>query len=274
MSHPGPVPRPTVLALLVGAALVLAGASGCGPDPTGPGPSGDLPFTIIEAGGIDGRANTLHVSPDGVAVWMSARPAAGQVRRETLDRVHDLLGSDDLRREAATAGRQDVPVCPDNLSITLTVGDLTMTATGSCRGVTWAPSPVFDEIVRLMAPALDGRFDGPVGSDAPSLVPVRLEGRPLGAAEDSVFTVDAEGRLRRATPGHPAEERSLAVGDRDVLRLLLERLRTGRLEPCPAPDRYRITIGGRSEMTASDCAFVDRQAEVRAVAAVVENPFR
>lgn len=116
--------------------------------------------------------------------------------------MHALLASDDLRDEAAaTASRERVPVCPDSLSIMLTIGDLTMTETGSCDGVTQAPTPAFDEIVRLLTPALGGQFDGPVAGDQPHLVPMRLEGRPLGQQQESVFAVDAEGQVRRTTPG-------------------------------------------------------------------------
>ena len=254
------------LTILVGAACDVAGG--------GPEPPTDQPFTISESGGIDGRMNTLLVRPDGVAVLMSRRPAAGQIRPETLDRVRGLLASEELREEAVRAGRERVPVCPDNLSVTLTVGDLSMTETGSCDGVRQAPSPAFDEIARLLAPPLGGVFDGPVASDQPRLVPLRLQGRPLGQREESVFTVDGEGRVRRTTPGRPDDVRSLPAGDRDVLRFLLERLQTARVEPCAGSSRYVLTVGGPSEVSGPDCGFAQHPAEVRTVVSLVEDLFR
>lgn len=274
MSQAGSVDRRLALPIVVVLMALAWGAAACGTVRSQPRPAADQPFTVSESGGIDGRMTTLLVRPDGVAVLMSRRPAAGQVRSETLDRVRELLGSEDLAAEAATASREHVPVCPDNLSITLTAGDLTMTETGSCDGVEQAPSPVFDEIVRLVSPALAGRFDGPVVGDQPHLVALRLEGRPLGEHQELVFTVDPAGEVRRVTPGQPDDVRSLAAGDRDVLRLLLERLQTGRVEPCSASKRYDLTISGATEVTGPDCGFADRQAEVRAVVSVVENQFR
>jgi hypothetical protein len=270
----GGVQRRLALPAVVIATVLAWGVAACSILPSQPGSTTDQPFTVSEAGGVDGRTNTLLVRPDGVAVLMSRRPAAGQLQPATLDRVRTLLASDDLREEAATASRERVPVCPDSLSVTLTIGDLTMTETGSCRGVTQAPSPAFDEIVRLLTPALSGRFDGPVVGDQPHLVPVRIEGRPLGQQQESVFAVDAEGQARRTTPGGPDDVRRLTADDRDVLRLLLERLQAGRIEPCVGSSRYLVTITGRTEVAAPDCGFADHQAEVRAVVALIENRFR
>jgi hypothetical protein len=273
ISHAEGVQRRLVLPALMIVTVLAWGVGACSRLPSRPGSTTHQPFTVSEAGGIDGRMNTLLVRPDGVSVLMSRRPAAGQLQPATLGRVRTLLASDDLREEAATADRKRVPVCPDSVSITLTSGDLTMTRTGSCHGVTPAPSPAFDEIVRLLTPALRGRFDGPVTGDQPHLVPVRVVGRPLGRQQESIFAVDAEGRVRRTTPGQPDDVRQLTADDRDVLRLLLERLQGGRIEPCAGSSRYHVTISGRTEVSAPDCGFADHQAEVRAVVGLIENRF-
>jgi hypothetical protein len=134
-------------------------------------PFGD--FAVGEFGGIDGRQNIVYLRADGVALLVSRQPAAGRLSGQTLSRLRTLLTSDQFRQEVAADAqrkqRAPVPVCSDQITIEVTMGDLSMSRSDPCREIS-EPTPAFDEITGILAPALRGDFDGPTDTNGAAAI--------------------------------------------------------------------------------------------------------
>jgi hypothetical protein len=124
-----------------------------------------------------------------------------------------------------------------------------MSQTEPC-GVESQPTPAFDEIVSIVAPAMTGNFDGPVETAEPPLFPVRLERMEHQNQAAHVIKVDAAGRGTIRLAGGGSKQRDLSVQQRDTLRLLIARIIEEPVVPC--------TSG-------PDCGFRERQPEFGAL---------
>ncbi len=192
---------------IMGAAvlLVITGCSLTGPVAVPSEPFGD--FVVGEFGGIDGRQNILYVRADGVALLVSRQPASGRLSDQTLGRLRSLLTSPQFQQEVAEAQRKErapVPVCTDQITTEVTMGGLSMSRSDPCREKP-EPTPAFDEITSLVAPALRGNFDGPVDTTEPRLVPLRLERIQHQDEPAYVITIDAAARAKIMISGRTPE---------------------------------------------------------------------
>ena len=259
---------------MTAALLTVAGCSLLSPLAMPSEPFGD--FAVGEFGGIDGRQNILYVRPDGVALLVSRAPAAGQFSDQTRERLMTLLTSSQFRkeveREAQRKSQTPVPVCADQITTQVTMGSLSMARTEPC-GDKSEPTPAFDEIVSIVAPALGGNFDGPVESAEPRLVPMRLERLPLQDQPAYTIKVDGVGRAMITIAGRESELHTLSVEQRDTLRLLLGRLTAKPAAPCTSKARYRLNVDTEPPVSAADCGFPERQPEFGALTSLMENAF-
>ena len=260
--------------LIAGVLLSVAGCSLIGRAAVPSEPFGD--FVVGEFGGIDGRQNILYVRADGVALLVSRAPAAGKLSDRTMSRLQTLLTSRQFRQEVARDAkrkqRAPVPVCADQVTTEVTVRSLSMSRSDPCQEES-APTPAFDEIVSLVAPALRGNFDGPVDSAEPRLFPLRLERIQAHDQPAYTITVDATGRAMITVSGRTSELHALSVPERDTLRLLLARVIEKPVAPCKAPAYYRLHVGKEAPVDGPDCGFPERQPEFRALAAMLEDDF-
>ena len=260
--------------LIAAVLLTIAGCSLVGRAAVPSEPLGD--FVVGEFGGIDGRQNILHVRTDGVALLVSRAPAAGKLSDQTMSRLQSLLMSSSSRREVARDAkrkeRAPVPVCADQITTEVTMGNLSMSRSDPCQEES-EPTPAFDEILSLVAPALDGNFDGPVDSTEPRLFPLRLE--RIQAHDQPAYTITV--RFRRARHDHgvgrTSELHALSVSERDTLRLLLARVIEKPVAACTVPASYRLHVEKEAPVDGADCAFPERQPEFHALAAMLENDF-
>jgi hypothetical protein len=227
-------------------------------------------FTLEETGGIDGRRNLLLIRADGVAISMSWTPSAGQLSSDTMTRLQELLESEAFRREVARSAEPESPQCSDQITMRLVMGDLAISQTGPCPTGA-APTPAFDEILRILSPPLRGEFDHPVAAGEPKLVPIRLEAQAEAGQPAHVITVDSHGRAVKTMPGAEPVRRTLDTGQQDTLRLLLDRLQTKPPVGCAKPGRYRAVIGGKTTVTIAECQYFYTQPELRAVVNLLES---
>jgi hypothetical protein len=260
--------------LVAAAALTVAGCSLTAPLAT---PSETfIDFTVGEFGGIDGRQNILHVRTDGVALLVSRIPAAGRLSDQKLGRLRTLLTSDQFRqeviREAQRKSTAPAPVCSDQITTVVTMGSLSMSRTEPC-GEESEPTPAFDEIINVIAPALRGRFDGPVDTTEPRLLPVRLERIELPDQPGYTIKVDATGRAMMNVPGGRSSDKELTIQQRDTLRLLIARVIEKPVAPCTAPARYKLHVVKNPAISGPDCGFPDRQPEFYALTTLLETAF-
>jgi hypothetical protein len=241
-------------------------------DPQSPTPVPKVAFsdlTLEETGGIDGRHNVLLVRTDGVALSMSWKPAAGQLSPDTVTRLRTLLESEHFRIEVARGGEPEPPQCSDQITMRLVMSALAISQTGPCP-TDAAPTPAFDEILKILSAPLRGEFDRPVAGGEPRLVPIRLEAQADGGKPAHVITVDARGRVVKTTRGSTTVRRTLEVGEQDTLRLLLDRLQSVPPVDCAKPGRYRAVIGGKTTVTVVECDYSYNQPELRAVVNLLE----
>ncbi|HET6760405.1 MAG TPA: hypothetical protein VFH20_14095 [Propionibacteriaceae bacterium] len=238
-------------------------------------------FTVGEFGGIDGRQNILYVRTDGVALLISPTPAAGRLSGQELSRLQTLLTSkqfrQEVKREAERKAKSPAPVCTDQITTELTMGRLWMSRTYPC-GSKAPPTPAFDEIVSILAPAMQGNFDGPVETTEPRLRPLRLERLPLQDQPGYTITIDAAARGMIAMAGRKSELHDLSIQQRDTVRLLLARLVETPVVPCTSTVRYRLHIdpeppGSGPKISGPDCGFPQRQPEFHALVTLLENAF-
>jgi hypothetical protein len=224
-------------------------------------------FTVEETGGIDGRHNVLLVRTDGVAIWMSGKPSAGQLDPGTISRLRTLLESEQFRLEVARADEPELPQCSDQITTRLVMGDLAISRTGPCP-TDAAPTPVYDEILSILSSPMRGEFDRPVSGSEPRLVPIRLEANAEAGRPAHAITIDAHGRAVKTTPGAPPVRRTLEAGEQNILRLLLDRLQSAPPVRCANPGRYRAVIDGK--ITITECDYFSNQPELRAVVNLLE----
>ena len=260
--------------LATAALLSVAGCSLVAPNAAPAEPFGD--FVVGESGGIDGRQNILHVRTDGVALLISRAPAAGRLSDQKLSRLQTLLTSEQFREEVArqAQGKPRTPeqVCSDQITNEVTMGKLSMSRTEPC-GEETEPTPVFDEIISIVAPAMRGTFDGPVETPEPPLVPVRLERSGLQDQPGYTIMIDATGRGTMTPASGGSTQRNLSVEQRDTLRLLIARISEKPVVPCTSTAYYRLQADMQPVISGPDCAFPERQPEFHALAVLLEDAF-
>jgi hypothetical protein len=262
---------------IIGAAvlLMITGCSLNGATPVPPEPFSD--FVVTESGGIDGRQNIVYVSADGVALRVSRQPASGRLSDQSLSRLRNLLTSAQFRKEVARdvqrKQRPPVPYCSDQITTEVTMGSLSITRSDPCREKS-EPTPAFDEILSIVALALQGHFDGPVDAAEPRLSAmwlkrIRLQDRPA-----YVIKIDNRGRAMIMMSGRSAEWQSLSVQQRDTVRLLVARVIEKPVVSCTSQQvSYRLRVGNDSAVEGPDCGFPQRQPEFRALTVSLENAF-
>jgi hypothetical protein len=260
--------------LATAALLTVAGCSLVGPTAAPVEPFGD--FTVGESGGIDGRQNILHVRADGVALLISRAPAAGRLSDQQLSRLQTLLTSEQFREEVARAAQEKSPtpelVCSDQITNEVTMGNLSMSRTEPC-GDESGPTPAFDEIISIVAPALRGSFDGPVDTPEPCLVALRLE-RSGGQTQPGYWIeVDAAGRGMITVAGGRPQQRELQFQQRDTLRLLIARIIEKPVVPCTPSGHYQLRVEKQPAVIGPECGFPERQREFHAVTVLLEEAF-
>jgi hypothetical protein len=268
------------MGMLVAATLLTM--TSCSPISPSAAPSEPFQdFTVGEFGGIDGRQNILYVRTDGVALLISPAPAAGRLSDHNLGRLQTLLTSkqfhQEVKREAERKAKSPAPVCTDQVTTELTMGSVWMSRTDPC-GTKAPPAPAFDEIVSIVAPAMQGNFDGPVETTEPRLRPLRLERLPLQDQPGYTITIDAAARGMITMAGRKSELHDLSIEQRDTVRLLLARLVETPVVPCTATVRYRLHIdpeppGSGPKISGPDCGFPQRQPEFHALTTLLENAF-
>ena len=258
--------------LATAALLSVAGCSLVGPTAAPAEPFGD--FVVGESGGIDGRQNILYVrAADGVALLISRAPAAGQLSDQSLSRLQELLTSDQFReevvQEAQRKSKAPEPVCSDQITIEVTMGSLSMSRTEPC-GEKSDPTPAFDEILSIVAPAMQGNFDRPVDTAEPRLLPMRLE--RLQAQEQPAYTIriDAAGQAMITIAGRRSELHDLSIKQRDTVRLLLSRVIDEPVVPCTSTAHYQLHVDTEPAVAGPDCGFPQRQPEFRALTVLLE----
>jgi hypothetical protein len=164
------------------------------------------------------------VRADGVALLISRAAATGRLKDQKLSRLQTLLTSEQFREEVARKAQQNPrtpeQVCSDQISNEVTMGKLSMSRTEQC-GEETRPTPAFDEIISIVAPAMRGTFDGPVKAPEPLLVPVRLERSGFQDRPDYTMKIDATVRGTMTPTSGGSMQRDLSVEQRDTLRLLL-----------------------------------------------------
>jgi hypothetical protein len=267
--------RRQVAVLVAAATLTVAGCSLIGPLAKPSEPFND--FSVGEFGGIDGRQNILYVrAADGVALLISRAPAAGQLTDQSLSRLQELLTSEqfrqELRREAQRKSKAPAPVCSDQITTEVTMGSLAMSRTEPC-GEKSEPTPAFDEILSIVAPAMQGNFDGPVDTTEPRLLPMRLERLQVQDQPAYRIRIDAAGRAMITIAGRASELHELSIQQRDTVRLLQARVIDEPAVPCTSTAHYQLHIESEPAVSGPDCGFPQRQPEFRALTVLLETAF-
>ncbi len=258
-----------LLVLLVLAALF----AGCGPRP-----APNVPFEgvrLSETGGVDGRRNTLEVGSDGVALLLTAAPAAGRIAPDDLARLRTVLESEQFRREAAAeAERRSGPIsCSDTITTAVTMGPLTVSRTEPCGSTRGGDTPAYEQVLQILDPAWHGEFAAPLGGGPPSAVPLELRRPARGDVGGYRVRIDAGGRAALRLDGSAERRRTLDTADQDTLRVVAARIVERPAQPCDRDPAYLLRIGGPRPVSGGDCAFTDRSREVRALITVVEDAF-
>lgn len=172
--------RRAIEILVATALLTLAGCSLVGTSAAPSEKFGD--FSVGEFGGIDGRQIILYVRADGIALLVSRMPAAGRLSDQDMNRLQTLLTSKQFRqevaREAERRAKSPAPVCSDQITTEVTMGNLWMSRTGPC-GTEASPAPAFEEIISIVTPAMHGDFDGPLDTPESPLRAMRLQRLPV-----------------------------------------------------------------------------------------------
>jgi hypothetical protein len=259
--------------------LTVTGCAFIGPSAAPSEPFGD--FSVAEFGGLDGRQNILYVRADGTALLISRTPAAGRLSDQDLSRLKTLLTSRQFRqevgREAERKAKSPAPVCTDQITTEVTMGSLWMSRTDPC-GTEAAPAPAFEEIVSIVAPAMQGDFDGPVNTTEPRLLPMRLDRLLVQDQPAYTIKIDAAGRAMITIAGRTSEPHDLSIQQRDTMRLLLARLIETPVVSCTSPVHYQLQIdtepkSSGPKISGPDCGFPQRQPEFHALTVLLENAF-
>lgn len=236
------------------------------------------PFIVRETGGVDGRNIPLMVSTDGVALLLGREPVAGQLSESRLQKLRELLESEELRREAANPPKDSEEKCSDQIGISLEMGALRMSRRQTCGSDGDLP-PTFGEILGLLADARSGSFDGPVAAPDPALVTVRLERTGSDDEDDDYVVVvraDGTGTVTRRGRSSPTDE--LGEEQRDALRLLLDRLPTPPQTPspsrrpgCEGEGSVTLKRADDAPIVLPDCSSQLPPIEIRATIALLES---
>lgn len=236
------------------------------------------PFIVRETGGVDGRNLPLMVSPDGVALLLGRETVAGQLSGSRMQKLRELLESEELRREAANPPKDSDGQCSDQIAVSLEMGALRMGSEQSCGGDGDTP-PTFGEILGLLADARSGSFDGPVAAADPVLVPVRLERTGSEDEEDDyvvALRADGTGTVTQRGQSSPTDE--LEEAQLDALRLLLDRLPTPPQSPspsrrsgCEGEGTVALTRADDVPIVLPDCGSTFPPIEIRATVALLES---
>jgi hypothetical protein len=234
-------------------------------------------FSVGEFGGIDGRQKILYVrAADGVALLISRAPAAGKLSDQSLSRLRELLTSEQFReevtREAQRKSQAPAPVCTDQITTEVTMDSLSMTRTEPC-GEKSGPTPAFDEILSIVAPEMQGNFDGPVDTTEPRLLPMRLERLQVQDQPAYTFRIDAAGRAMITIAGRASKLHELSIQQRDTVRLLQGRIIDEPVAPCTSTAYYQLHVESERTVSGPDCGFPQRQPEFRALTVLLETAF-
>jgi hypothetical protein len=267
--------RRQVAVLVAATTLTVAACSLIDPLATPSEPFSD--FSVGEFGGIDGRQNILYVrAADGVALLISRAPAAGKLSDQSLSRLQEVLTSEqfreEVRREARRKSNAPAPVCSDQITTEVTMGSLSMTRTEPC-GEKSGPTPAFDEILSIVAPAMQGNFDRPVDTTEPRLLPMRLERLQVQDQPAYTIRIDAAGRAMITIAGRRSELHDLSIQQRDTVRMLLARVIEKAVVPCTLTAHYQLYVDTEPAVSGPDCAFPQRQPEFRALTVLLETAF-
>jgi hypothetical protein len=198
-----------------------------------------------------------------------------------VSRLKTLLTSRQFRREvereAERKAKSPAPVCTDQITTAVTMGSLWMSRTDPC-GTQAAPAPAFEEIIGIVAPAMQGNFDGPVNTTEPRLLPMKLERLPVQDQPAYTIKIDAAGRAMITIAGRTSEVHDLSIQQRDTVRLLVARLVETSVVSCTSPVHYQLQIDTGPNMpgpkiSGPDCGFPQRQPEFHALTVLLENAF-
>jgi hypothetical protein len=258
--------------LLTAALVTAAGCSLLGPAAAPAEPFGDF---VAEFGGIDGRQNILRVRVDGVALLISGAPAAGRLNDHDLSRLRTLLTSEQFRKEVSDAQRNPPTpqqICSDQIINEVIMGKLSISRGEPCGEVS-QPTPAFDEIVGIVAPAMRGNFDRPVDTTEPRLFPMQLERLKFQDQPAYTIKIDGAGRAMITISGRKSELHDLSVQQRDTVRLLSARITEMPVTPCTSKAYYRLRVDKEPVVSGPDCGFPERQPEFRALTALLETAF-
>ena len=136
------------------------------------------------------------------------------------------------------------------------------------------PTPAFDEITGILAPALRGNFDGPADTAEPRLFPMSLQRIQLQDRPAYTIKIDAAGRAKIMISGRTSEWHSLSVQQRDTVRLLVARVIEEACFPLYVAGLLPACRSTRSRRSRDLIAgFRERQLEFRALTALLENAF-
>jgi hypothetical protein len=264
--------RRQVAVLVAAATLTVAGCSLIGPLAKPSEPFSD--FSVGEFGGIDGRQNILYVrAADGVALLISRAPVAGQLTDQSLSRLQELLTSqqfrEEVRREAQRKSKAPAPICSDQITTEVTIGSFSMSRTEPCVEKS-EPTPAFDEILSIVAPAMQGNFDGPIDTTEPRLLPMRLERLQIQDQPAYTIRIDAAGRAMITIAGRASELHELSIQQRDTVRLLQARVIDEPVLPCTSTAYYQLHVESEPAVSGPDCG---RQPEFRALTVLLETAF-
>jgi hypothetical protein len=207
---------------------------------------------------------------------ISRAPAAGQLSDQAMSRLRTLLTSEQFREEVAQEARRKSeppePVCSDQITTEVRMGVLAMGRTGPCSTES-PPTPAFDEIVSIVAPAMHGNFDGPVDSAEPPLLPMHLQRLPLQDQPAYLIKIDDAARAMITIAGRKSELHELSIQQRDTVRLLLARVIEKPVAPCTSAEHYRLQVDTHPAISGPDCGFPERQPEFHALTALLEGAF-
>ena len=179
---------------------------------------------------------------------------------------------EEVVQEAQRKSKAPEPVCSDQITTEVTMGSLSMSRTEPC-GKTFEPAPAFDEILSILAPAMQGNFDGPVDTAEPRLLPMRLERLQVQDQPAYTIKIDAAARAMITTAGRSSERHELSIQQRDTIRLLQARIIDEPVVPCMSTAYYQLHVDTEPAVSGPDCGFPQRQPEFRALTVLLETAF-
>jgi hypothetical protein len=152
------------------------------------------------------------------------------------------------------------------------MGSLSMSRTEPCSKKS-EPTPAFDEIRSIVAPAMQGNFDGSVDTTEPRLLPMRLERLQVRDQPSYTIRIDGAGRAMITVSGRASELHELSIQQRDTVRLLQARIIDEPVAPCTSTAYYQLHVDSEPAVSGPDCGFPQRQTEFRALTVLLETAF-